>query len=202
MGWVFPIIRNEKTSTLPTCQGVWEKGKLFERQAGVAESSGQIQVTVKPKILRVDWEAIARMKFVDRWLTIPETHRKWQRCSKRGADRTQFSKIALPFACDVRALLRGEQECIGNILPPTWLYLRGKEKYTYLRLYFFYITEINYCILENNLLLCYWLKYYLAGVWWAFWRNMAAVTSSRWMLHSWDWDSPFHVKRFEYPEKR
>ncbi len=106
MGWVFPIIRNDKTSTLPTCRGVWEKGKLLERTAGVAESSGQIQITVKPKILRVDWEAMARMRFADSWLTIPETHRKWQRCSRRGADRTQFSKIALPFACDVRALLR------------------------------------------------------------------------------------------------
>ncbi len=38
----------------PTWRGVWEKEKLLERAAGVAESSGRIQVSVKPKMLRVD----------------------------------------------------------------------------------------------------------------------------------------------------
>jgi len=39
---------------LPDWRGVWEKDKLLERAAGVAESSGWIQVSVKPRILRVE----------------------------------------------------------------------------------------------------------------------------------------------------
>ncbi len=150
MGRVFPIIRNEKTSTLPTWWGVWEKGKLLERTAGVAESSGRIQVSVKPKILRIDWEAMARMKF--------ETQRKWQRCSRRGADRTQFSKIALLSACDVRASLRENKNVLETyyLLPDSTWEVR-KNTLTY-----FFISEINYCILENNLLLYYWIKYQLS----------------------------------------
>jgi len=46
----------------PTWRGVWEKEKLLERPAGVAESSGRIQVSVKPKMLRVDCKEKAEMK--------------------------------------------------------------------------------------------------------------------------------------------
>ncbi len=64
MGWVFPIVRHEQTSapTLPTWRGVWEKEKLLDRAAGVAESSGWIQVSVKPKMLSVDCKEKAEMK--------------------------------------------------------------------------------------------------------------------------------------------
>ncbi len=37
---------------------VWEKEKLSESAAGVAESSGRIQVSVRPKMLSAVWEAI------------------------------------------------------------------------------------------------------------------------------------------------
>ncbi len=46
----------------PTWRGVWEKEKLLERAAGVAESSGRIQVSVKPKMLSVDCKEKAEMK--------------------------------------------------------------------------------------------------------------------------------------------
>ncbi len=38
------------------------RDKLFERAAGVAESSGRIQVSVKPKMLSVDCKEKAEMK--------------------------------------------------------------------------------------------------------------------------------------------
>ncbi len=43
----------------PTWRGV---SKLLERAAGVAESSGWIQVSVKPKMLSVDCKEKAEMK--------------------------------------------------------------------------------------------------------------------------------------------
>ncbi len=46
----------------PTWRGVSEKEKLLERAAGVAESSGRIQVSVKPKMLSVDCKEKAEMK--------------------------------------------------------------------------------------------------------------------------------------------
>ncbi len=47
----------------PTWRGVWEKENLLERAAGVAESSGRIQVSFKPKMLSVDFKEKAEMKF-------------------------------------------------------------------------------------------------------------------------------------------
>ncbi len=203
MGWVFPIIRKEKTSTLPTWRGVWEKGKLLEKTAGVAESSGRLQVSVKPKILRVDWEAMARMKFVDSWLTIPETHRKRQRCSRRGADRTQLSKIALPSACDVRALFRENKNLLETYyrLPDSAWEVRKNtltwdDIFYYLWNIWLYSWKQSFIVLLNKIL----VKLVCGG---HSGRNMAAVASSRWMLHiggGWG-DSPFCVKCFKYPEK-
>ncbi len=46
----------------PTWRGVWEKEKLLERAAGVAESSGRIQVSVKAKTLSVDCKEKAEIK--------------------------------------------------------------------------------------------------------------------------------------------
>ncbi len=46
----------------PTWRGVWEKDKLLESAAGVAESSGRIQVSVKAKMLSVDCKEKAEMK--------------------------------------------------------------------------------------------------------------------------------------------
>ncbi len=50
--------------------------------------------------------------FVDSRLTIPETHRERERYRRRGADRTQVSKIALPSAFDVRPLLRDNRNVL------------------------------------------------------------------------------------------
>ncbi len=49
------------TPPRPTWRGVWEKEKLLEKAAGVAESSGRIQVSVKPKMLSVDCKEKAEM---------------------------------------------------------------------------------------------------------------------------------------------
>ncbi len=43
-------------------EGMWEIEKLLERAAWVAESSGRIQVSVKPKMLSVDFKEKAEMK--------------------------------------------------------------------------------------------------------------------------------------------
>ncbi len=50
------------TPPRPTWRGVWEKEKLLEKAAGVAESSGWIQVSVKSKMLSVDCKEKAEMK--------------------------------------------------------------------------------------------------------------------------------------------
>ncbi len=50
------------TPPRPTWRGVWEKEKLLERAAGVAESSKRIQVSVKPKMLSVDCKEKVEMK--------------------------------------------------------------------------------------------------------------------------------------------
>ncbi len=41
-----------------------------------------------------------------------------------------------------------------------------------------YWLASSLCLLSTSKLVC--------GVWWAFWRTMAAVASSRWMLHTGD----------------
>ncbi len=47
---------------LPIVRGVWEKVKLVERAAGVAVSSGFIQVSVRAMRLRPEWVAIEGIK--------------------------------------------------------------------------------------------------------------------------------------------
>ncbi len=47
---------------LPIVRGVWEKVKLVERAAGVAVSSGLIQVSVRAMRLRPEWVAIEGIK--------------------------------------------------------------------------------------------------------------------------------------------
>ncbi len=78
---------------------------MLERAAGVAESSGRIQVSVKPKMLRVDCKEKAEMKSA--LLTAGKlSHRERKRCSRRCRDGVQVSRITLPSACDVRAWSR------------------------------------------------------------------------------------------------
>ncbi len=97
-------------------------------------------------------------EFIDSWLTIPETHRKWQRCSRKGADGTQLSKTALhASACDVGALLRENKNVLETHyrLPDTaWEVRKNTLTWDYL----FYMSEINDCILDSRLCLYYWIK--------------------------------------------
>lgn len=63
MGWVFPIVRNEQTrAPTPTNLTGGVREREIERAAGVAESSGRIQVSVKPKMLSVEFKEKAEMK--------------------------------------------------------------------------------------------------------------------------------------------
>ncbi len=62
VGWVFPIVWNEQTSA-PTPANLTWGVREREFAAGVAESSGRIQVSVKPKMLSVDFKKKAEMKF-------------------------------------------------------------------------------------------------------------------------------------------
>ncbi len=92
----------------PTWRGVWEKEKLLARAAGVAESSGRIQVSVKPKMLSVDSKEKAEIKsalLTADW-QFQRPMEKKKRCSRRCRDRAQVSRITLASACDVRAWLR------------------------------------------------------------------------------------------------
>ncbi len=181
---------------------MWEKGKLLERSAGVAESSGWIQVKVKPKILRVDWE----------W-SLLTVDWQFQRPTKmRGAaEEVQIGRSLARLRCCLRVML---ERCWER----TWMYCKLMFTYYHppdsawavrkntltwedfflisLKCMIVFLITIFYCTIEYNIS--------KAGVCWEFWHNMAAVASSRWMLligGGWG-DSPFHVKRFEYPEKR
>ncbi len=62
VGWVFPIVWNEQTSA-PTPANLTWGVREREFAAGVAGSSGRIQVSVKPKMLSVDFKKKAEMKF-------------------------------------------------------------------------------------------------------------------------------------------
>ncbi len=64
MGWVFPIVWNEQTSAPTPANlpwGVREREIVSESSRG-AESSGRIQVSVKPKMLSVDCKEKAEIK--------------------------------------------------------------------------------------------------------------------------------------------
>ncbi len=91
-----------------TWRGVWEKDKLLERAAGVAESSGRIQVSVKPKMLRVDCKEKAEIKsalLTADWQFHKPTEKEGGAVAEveNGA---QVSRIVLPSACNVRSRLR------------------------------------------------------------------------------------------------
>ncbi len=85
---------------------------MLERAAGVAESSGGIQVSVKPKMLRVDCKEKAEMKSA-----LLTADLKFQRAIEKESgvveDVAKVSRITMPSACDV--IERG-QETTGMVL--------------------------------------------------------------------------------------
>ncbi len=80
----------------------WEK-KLLESAAGVAESSGRIQVSVGSKMLSAVWEALAGIRSA---LLTADWQIQRPIEKERGKEEdVRVSKIALPSMFDIRALL-------------------------------------------------------------------------------------------------
>ncbi len=154
MGWVFPVIWNEKTSTLPTWRGVREWEVDIESSWG-----GVFWANPGKCILSVYWEAMVGMKSVfDSWLTIPESNRKRKRCDRRGSE---IEHRLARLCCRLRLMLERCWERTRLFwkhyrLPDSAWEVR-KDTLTWDKK--MYISEIYECILENNLLLYYWIKY-------------------------------------------
>ncbi len=109
MGWVFQLLEMRRPVPSPflTWQGCEEKEKLLERAAGVAESSGRIQVSVKPKMLSAVWEAIAGIRsalLTADWQFQRPTEKERGIKEEVQIER-RWARLRLPSAFDVRALL-------------------------------------------------------------------------------------------------
>ncbi len=80
---------------------------MLERAAGVAESSGRIQVSVKPKMQSMDCREKAERRSA--LLTADGQFQRAmekEKCVVEDVEIGQVSRITLPSACDVRAWLR------------------------------------------------------------------------------------------------
>ncbi len=98
----------------PTWCGVWEKDKLLERAAGVAESSGRIQVSVKPKMLSVDCKEKVEIKsalFTADW--------QFQRAMEKERGVVEDVEIGRRLAglrCHLCVMLEHGRETTGMVL--------------------------------------------------------------------------------------
>ncbi len=98
----------------PTWRGVWEKDKLLERAAGVAESSGRIQVSVKPKMLRVDCKEKAEMKSA-----LLTADWQFQRAIEKERGVVEDVEMGCRLAgllCRLRVMLERGRETTGMVL--------------------------------------------------------------------------------------
>ncbi len=98
----------------PTWRGVWEKEKLLERAAGVAESSGRIQVSVKPKMLRVDCKEKAEMKSA-----LLSADWQFQRAIEKERGVVEDVEMGCRLAwlrCRLRVMLERGRETTGMVL--------------------------------------------------------------------------------------
>ncbi len=98
----------------PTWRGVWEKEKLLERAAGVAESSGRIQVSVKPKMLRVDCKEKAEMKSA--LLTADWQFQRAIEKERGVVDDVEMGRRLAGLLCRLRVMLERGRETTGMVL--------------------------------------------------------------------------------------
>ncbi len=98
----------------PTWRGEWEKEKLLERAAGVAESSGRIQVSVKPKMLRVDCKEKAEMKSA-----LLTADWQFQRAIEKESgvvEDVEMGRRLAGLRCRLRVMLERGRETTGMVL--------------------------------------------------------------------------------------
>ncbi len=98
----------------PTWRGVWEKEKLLERAAGVAESSGRIQVSVKPKMLRVDCKEKAEMKSA--LLTADWQFQRAIEKERGVVGDVEMGRRLAGLRCRLRVMLERGRETTGMVL--------------------------------------------------------------------------------------
>ncbi len=98
----------------PTWRGVSEKEKLLERAAGVAESSGRIQVSVKPKMLRVDCKEKAEMKSA--LLTADWQFQRAIEKERGVVEGVEMGRRLAGLLCRLRVMLERGRETIGMVL--------------------------------------------------------------------------------------
>ncbi len=98
----------------PTWRGVWEKEKLLERAAGVAESSGRIQVSVKPKMLRVDCKEKAEMKSA--LLTADWQFQRAIEKERGVVEDVEMGRRLAGLLCRLRVMLERGRETTGMVL--------------------------------------------------------------------------------------
>ncbi len=97
----------------PTWRGVWEKEKLLERAAGVAESSGRIQVSVKPQMLRVDCKEKAEIKSA---LLTADWQFQRATVKERGVvEDVEIGRRLAGLRCRLRVMLERGRETTGMV---------------------------------------------------------------------------------------
>ncbi len=98
----------------PTWCGVWEKEKLLERAAGVAESSGRIQVSVKPKMLSVDCKEKAEMKSA--LLTADWQFQRAMEKERGVVEDVEIGRRLAALRCRLCVMLERRRETTGMVL--------------------------------------------------------------------------------------
>ncbi len=99
--------------TRPTWRGVWEKDKLLERAAGVAESSGRIQVSVKPKIPSMDCREKAERKSA--LLTADGQFQRAMEKEKCVVEDVEIGRRLAGLRCHLRVMLERGWETIKMV---------------------------------------------------------------------------------------
>ncbi len=106
----------------PTWRGVWEKEKLLERAAGVAESSGRIQVSGKPKMLSVDCIDKAEMRSA--LLTADWQFHKPTEKEGGAVEEEEMGRKLAGLRCRLRVMLDRGWETTGMV----WKHDKGEKK--------------------------------------------------------------------------
>ncbi len=88
--------------------------KLLERAAGVAESSGRIQVSVKPKMLRVDCKEKAEMKSA--LLTADWQFQRAIEKERGVVEDVEMGRRLAGLRCRLRVMLERGRETTGMVL--------------------------------------------------------------------------------------
>ncbi len=94
--------------------GCERKKKLLERAAGVAESSGRIQVSVKPKMLRVDCKEKAEIKSA--LLTADWQFQRAIEKERGVVEDVEMGRRLAGLLCRLRVMLERGRETTGMVL--------------------------------------------------------------------------------------